>query len=236
MRTTLLSIFALGALLTTAAVAKDITGTPGDDMLVGTPEADRIEGLGGHDEILGFAGDDELLGGDGDDELFGGEGNDTLDGGDGNDLLDGRAGGDTLTGGPGADLFLYFASYDNGADTITDFNGAEDTILLDGFAAAEVEVQTAGGDTVIGLPGGARITLSGVIELDEDDIAYDPGDRPRRPGRRGRRREGRVVPPASGAANAGCDPSMRRGRLRRTSLPPLRRRVSGIRPLLRCGS
>jgi hypothetical protein len=45
-----------------------------------------------------------------------------------------RGGNDSLTDGPGRDLYLYYARVDNGDDTITDFDGAEDTILLDGSA------------------------------------------------------------------------------------------------------
>ena len=71
------------------------------------------------------------------------------------------AGDDTLTGGPGRDVFAYYARdydkvVDNGRDTITDFDGTGgDTVLLSGFARAEVEVRTEGGDTVVDLPGPA---------------------------------------------------------------------------------
>lgn len=171
MRTILLTALALIALLP-AALAKDITGTPGDDMLNATEEADRVDALGGHDEILGRDGDDVLDGGDGNDELFGGDGDDILDGGAGNDTLDGRGGDDELTGGAGRDYFFYYARVDNGADTITDFDGAEDTILLDGFATADIEVRTEAGDTIVDLGERGRITLSGVDGLDEDDLAF----------------------------------------------------------------
>jgi Ca2+-binding RTX toxin-like protein len=178
MRSILLAALALGA-LTTSAVAKDITGTPGDDLLAGTPEADRIAGLAGHDDIQARDGDDVLDGGPGDDELFGGHGDDTIDGGPGDDYLDGREGDDTLTGGPGRDTFAYYAKdydqpIDNGRDTVTDFDGAGgDMILLSGFVRAEVVVRAEGGDTVIELPGSAgRITLRGVARLDDDDLTF----------------------------------------------------------------
>jgi Ca2+-binding RTX toxin-like protein len=176
MRTLILAAFALGA-LTTTAVAKDITGTPGDDLIAGTPEPDRIMALEGHDDVQGRGGDDVIDGGPDDDELFGGPGNDSMDGGPGNDYLDGREGDDTLTGGPGRDVFAYWAKnydkvVDNGADTITDFASAEDTILLDKFARAEVEVRVEGGDTVVDLPGPARVTLRGITRLDNDDLIF----------------------------------------------------------------
>jgi Ca2+-binding RTX toxin-like protein len=171
MRVTLLFLVLL-ALLSATAGAKDISGTPGDDFLDGTPEADRIEGLGGNDEILARAGDDLLDGGDGNDELFGGAGDDVADGGEGNDQIDGRGGDDTLTGGPGRDLFLYYARVDNGDDTITDSAGAGDTILLDGFTAADVVVRAENGDTMLVLGDRGQIRLVGVATIGDDDLAF----------------------------------------------------------------
>lgn len=172
MRALLFSTAVVGALIT-AAVARDISGTAGNDLLMGTPAADRIDALGGDDEVFGLADEDVLDGGDGNDELFGGDGDDTLAGGDGIDFLDGREGDDTLTGGPGRDAFVYYAGSESGSDTITDFDGAEDTIALHEFAAAEIEIRTEGGATVLDLPGPGRITLLGVTRLDDDDIIFE---------------------------------------------------------------
>lgn len=178
MRSTLFAASALAlAMLAADALARDVTGSPDADLLRGTPEADHIEGLGGHDELLGFGGDDALSGGEGSDELFSGAGNDTLDGGAGDDQLDGRGGDDSLTGGPGGDVFAFFAQdsgrpLDSGRDTITDFNGAEDAILLDGFDAGRIGMRPEGADMVIEAPGLVRITLRGVAELGTDDLRF----------------------------------------------------------------
>jgi Ca2+-binding RTX toxin-like protein len=169
-RTSLLAV--AFAALTTVALAKETVGTSGDDLLNGTAGFDHIQGRGGHDEILGREGDDVLDGGDGNDELFGGDGGDTADGGEGNDQLDGRGGNDTLTGGPGRDLFFYYIRVDNGDDTITDFHSADDTVLLDGFTAANVEVRTENGDTVLILADRGRIVLRGADRLDDDDLLF----------------------------------------------------------------
>jgi Ca2+-binding RTX toxin-like protein len=176
MRTILLSALALGAL---TAAAKDITGTTGDDLISGTPEADRIVALEGHDDVQARGGDDLVEGGPGDDELFAGAGNNAVDGGPGDDYLDGRDGDDKLTGGPGQDVFAYYVKdYDkpiaNGADTITDFDGAGgDALLLSGFARAEVQVRADGDDMVVELPGPAdRITLRGVTRLEPDNLRF----------------------------------------------------------------
>jgi hypothetical protein len=75
-------------------------------------------------------------------------------------------------------VFAYYAKdYDkpveNGADAVTDFDGVGgDAVLLSGFMRAEVEVRTEGGDTVVDLPGPARVTLRGVARLDEDDLRF----------------------------------------------------------------
>lgn len=82
--------------------------------------------------LIGTAGADTLTGGTGDDMLSGAAGNDRLNGGAGNDILMDGAGSDTLTGGAGADAFIL--SGDGTADTILDFDIAQDTIDLSGWA------------------------------------------------------------------------------------------------------
>lgn len=165
------------SVLATGVLAKDIVGSPGADLLHGSPVADHITALGGLDELIGFGGDDLLEGGDGIDELFGGAGNDTLEGGAGDDYLDGRSGDDTLTGGAGRDVFAFYArdsgkALDSGSDTITDFNGAEDVILLDGFTAEQMEMRADPTGLVIEAPGLVRIMLRGVSEVGTDVLRF----------------------------------------------------------------
>ncbi|WP_017295113.1 Calx-beta domain-containing protein [Geminocystis herdmanii] len=61
--------------------------------------------------------------------ITGNSGNNRLNGGNGNDTLIGGAGNDTLTGGTGLDSYR-FNSTSEGLDRITDFNVADDTILV----------------------------------------------------------------------------------------------------------
>lgn len=94
---------------------------------LGTASSDSLNGTAGDDVINGLAGNDILQGGDGNDTLIGGDGNDTLIGGRGNDLL---------VGGNGSDSFVYdtnaaFTASAIGLDTILDFGGAYDRIVLD---------------------------------------------------------------------------------------------------------
>ena len=77
-----------------AAASNQITGTPGNDVLIGTPERDSISGLGGADVLRGRGSKDFLLGNAGDDDLWGDAGS---------DLIVGDAGDDELRGGDGAD-------------------------------------------------------------------------------------------------------------------------------------
>ena len=76
------------------ALANNIIGGAGDDVL---------DGLGGNDALIGDLGNDTLRGGLGDD---------VLDGNEGDDLLDGGAGGDTLRGGFGDDRYLVDSALD----------------------------------------------------------------------------------------------------------------------------
>lgn len=178
MRSTFQTAAALAlVVLATEAPAKDIVGSAGVDLLHGTPEADHITALGGHDDVLGFGGDDVIEGGDGVDELFGGAGDDVLQGDAGDDYLDGRGGDDTLTGGPGADVFAFYArdsgrALDSGSDTITDFNAAEDVILLDEFDPDQIGVRAEGAGMVIEAPGLLRIFLPGVAEIGADALRF----------------------------------------------------------------
>jgi Ca2+-binding RTX toxin-like protein len=80
--------------------------------------------------LVPTGGDDSIVGYLGGEKLNGLGGNDIVDGRQGNDTINGGAGSDTLTGGTGADKFVFDASFDGHADTITDFQSGVDTILL----------------------------------------------------------------------------------------------------------
>ncbi|MGQ3077799.1 MAG: M10 family metallopeptidase C-terminal domain-containing protein [Allorhizobium sp.] len=89
--------------------------------------------LGAHVENLTYDGSGDFTGTGNTlaNVLTGGEGDDLLSGLDGNDWLSGGEGNDILVGGTGADIFFFDALGDENADTISDFNSAADTILLD---------------------------------------------------------------------------------------------------------
>lgn len=131
-----------------------LAGHAGDDSLSGDAGADTLLGGAGDDTLDGGEGADWLAGNDGNDLLVGGGGADTLDGGAGEDTLfgtfpegdDGGAGflnggggadqlwlgaGDFGHGGEGSDDFLLSQwLHEGGYATISDYNAAEDQIVV----------------------------------------------------------------------------------------------------------
>jgi len=95
----------------------------------GDAAGDTLTGIEG---LTGSTSPDVLTGNSGSNLLNGRAGSDVLKGMGGNDVLSGGRGADTLSGGAGDDRFVFNtqAGKDR-ADTITDFNSAHDTILLD---------------------------------------------------------------------------------------------------------
>ena len=92
--------------LSDAALAMDIQGSAGNDILPGTGEADWMNGSAGSDLLVGNDGDDVLFGGDGDDAFRGGPGADLQLGGTGDDSFIIGGGGDQVFGNAGADTFI----------------------------------------------------------------------------------------------------------------------------------
>jgi len=104
----------------------------GASKAVGNQYSNELKGNALNNTLTGLSGYDSLEGLDGNDSLGGGVGNDVLDGGAGGDTLNGQAGKDTLTGGTGQDKFVISTTPSaTNTDIITDFNVADDTIVLE---------------------------------------------------------------------------------------------------------
>lgn len=171
-----------------------LAGCEGDDSAAGGAGADSVTGGAGHDSLAGGAGDDLVDGSDGNDLLTGGNGADELEGGAGDDSLSGGDGlaedGDIdfLNGGLGADkLSLGAGDYGNGgqgADSfvlqdfapgspvvqITDFDPAEDSLVVLYDAALHPDPQLTlgigGGATILMLDGVAVASLTNGASID----------------------------------------------------------------------
>jgi Ca2+-binding RTX toxin-like protein len=148
-------------------------GGDGDDALHGGAGDDVLWGNGGADTLNGGQHDDILGGGTGNDLLSGEGGSDDLRGGDGNDWLSGGTGNDLLSGGSGADVFVF--RLNEGADRITDFDAANDTLhLIDtGQTFGGLQMVQSGEDVVITL-GTGRLILEDIAlgSLNESDFLF----------------------------------------------------------------
>jgi Ca2+-binding RTX toxin-like protein len=97
-----------------------------------------------------------------------------LNGGDGNDMLHGSQGNDLLIGGSGSDQFAFSGS--NGSDTIADFQGGLDQIVINGygdalhsFADLSGHLAQVGSDVRIDLS--ASVAGAGTILLQNTQLA-----------------------------------------------------------------
>jgi len=143
----------------------DIDGGAGDDLITGDDGADDITGGAGDDKIEGGAGKDLISAGADNDEIFGGGGKDTIDGGAGDDQIESGNGDDLITGGTGADEFTFrldAASDIIGDDIITDFNAAEDILILDGDGRLTF-TDTTDGALVSHSSGGSILVLNVLV-------------------------------------------------------------------------
>ncbi len=135
----------------------EISGGLGDDVLDGNRGNDVVRGGAGNDLVRGYRDNDTLEGGIGDDVLKGGRGNDILSGGDGDD---------TLIGGLDADSFV-FRFGEDGTDSIVDFEGDEDTLVLVGFATNSISFVQQSSDVLVFSDAGAIARLQ---DLDVNDL------------------------------------------------------------------
>ncbi|MEM6307386.1 MAG: calcium-binding protein [Pseudomonadota bacterium] len=176
-----------------------ILGYLDNDILSGDAGDDIVYGGQGNDLLNGGGGDDALLGGYGDDTLNGGYGMDTLNGGRGNDMvsgivtggveetdvdyLNGGAGDDTITlgkgdlahGGSGLDTFVLGDWLTYGSAEVSDFNAAEDNIVLvySGDIAPDVTVTPVDDDpstVVVALDGAVVATVKNAMDMTADDV------------------------------------------------------------------
>jgi Ca2+-binding RTX toxin-like protein len=139
----------------------------GDDTIHGGDGDDEIDAGEGANYVDGGAGEDTITvgaastvdGGTGRDYITGSSDADVLRGGAGSDIIYGNGGDDTLTGGADSDIFIVNSNAPSDTVTISDFNTAQDRIVMkaiggqtvtyvgtaNSFAAAQSAI-SAGGD------------------------------------------------------------------------------------------
>lgn len=161
------------------AGSDQLHGGSGVDTLSGGTSSDTLYGMEGVDHLYGDDGDDLVVGGSGDDQIYGGDGDDTLQGNQGVDLLRGGGGNDVLRGGTLSDTFVFGKG--EGADTIEDFNAAEDILQLSndltaattGLDVVANHAQLSDGNVVLTMTGSSVITLQDFSDLTALAAAID---------------------------------------------------------------
>ncbi len=173
----------LGSGVDTIRNVEIIFGTNFNDTIRGSSRNEQFWSNNGRDILSGGQGNDGLyagfndldgdtLNGDGgDDYLYGGQGADILRGGSGDDRIIGNAGSDQLSGGTGRDRFDFSSFNSNIADVdrISDFNGIEDLISIQGhnpsgnFFIGSNSFSAAGYSEI-------RVTINTAFQLVEVDV------------------------------------------------------------------
>jgi Ca2+-binding RTX toxin-like protein len=135
--------------------------------------------VGASDTLKGI---EDVRGSDNNDLLVGDANANQLIGRDGDDTLGGGGGDDTLQGDGGADTFL-IGGFDEGKDTITDFDAANDSLAFaksldanddgidDELAAAVSSVVDDGTDVTVNFTAGGSIVLNGIGDSTINSLA-----------------------------------------------------------------
>nr|WP_322676607.1 calcium-binding protein [Nostoc sp. DedQUE03]MDZ7971851.1 calcium-binding protein [Nostoc sp. DedQUE03]MDZ8048966.1 calcium-binding protein [Nostoc sp. DedQUE02] len=137
----------------------------GNNLLSGGDGNDTLEAFGLLSDYT-LNGNDTLNGGAGNDNLStrGSTGSNLLSGGDGNDILTGGYGNDTLYGNNGTDTFA-FNSFNEGVDTIYDFNATTELI--------QVSAAGFGGGLSIGSLAASQLKLGTSATTSNQRFIYD---------------------------------------------------------------
>ena len=174
-----------------------VAGVSGDSILENIVPSNVITGNGRGNRLSGTSADERFEAGGGNDRLWGGNNADTLTGMAGNDNLDGGAGSDVAIGGAGSDRFTFktnrrFRQSDLGVDTIVDFNGEEDSIVLDRTTFRNLDIingnRLAAGDfAVVNSDNAAALSDASIVynqsngglfyNSDGNDAGFGVGDR-----------------------------------------------------------
>jgi Ca2+-binding RTX toxin-like protein len=132
----------------------------------------------GANSVSAGSGASTLLGGSGPDTFMGGSGSSSMVGGSSANVFIGGEGHDTMVANLGAasNLFTFDSGEDRGGGThtIDNFVAGQDHIKLVGYTTDQAlhHAHVVGGNTVIDLGDGTRVTLVGYTHLTATDITH----------------------------------------------------------------
>ena len=157
-------------------------GTQGNNFITAGAGAATILGAGAGDVLYAGGSAGDLVAGGagsgtisaeasiGNDTLFAGAGDTLLRGGFGLDILVAGAGNDTFQPGPGAELIAFINGRAGGTDLVQGFVPGFTKFLLAGYGATAVAdalggATVSGGNTILALGDGTRVTIVGLGNL-----------------------------------------------------------------------
>lgn len=147
------------------AGALNVTGsTTGADSIAGGAGALTVNGQGGNMLVVAGSTTSAINVGNGASLVFAGSGSTSVTGGAGSMEVVLGSGQVTAGEGSGAAVFDVVKGSAGGTDVLSGFRPGTDTIKLYGYQAADQQVGSSGGSTLISLSDGTKIQLVGVSD------------------------------------------------------------------------
>ena len=159
-----------------------VGGLTGQNLLIGGSGIATILGMASGDTLIGGGSAGDLIGGGagaetlvgsatGKDTIFAGSGNQSLIAGGGLDILVAGSGNDTFDLGSAVNLTGFFQGRSGGNEVIRNFQEGRSFLTLQNYGSNEVgralgASTISGGNTMLALSDGTRITLINVTNLD----------------------------------------------------------------------
>ena len=148
----------------TGGAASLACGTAGADSIIGGSGSVAVTAQGANMIVVGGAGASSIAAGNGACEVFAGPGATTLQLGAGPATVIAGGGSASITEGNGAVLYDIVKGSAGGTDSIDGIRPGIDRLALFGYDGGVASFTTAGGNSVLSLDDGTRITLLGLTD------------------------------------------------------------------------
>ena len=135
------------------------------DSIIGGAGALDVTGQGGNMLVVASTSLSHIDTGNGASLIFAGSGATSITGGTGSMQVVLGAGSTNVTEGAGAALFDVVKGAAGGTDVLNGFRPGTDQIHLFGYAAADLQIASSNGSTLVSLADGTRIDIVGVTNL-----------------------------------------------------------------------